>query len=465
MLPLLFAACGAPEAVEEVWDGDVEIPGAPLHFTATLAPAGEAWAGVIDIPLQGAEGLALTEITSDGQTVSFTLQPPGAPALAKAVFSGQRSGDTVTGTLQQVGQEFPLTMRRLGEGEAPVGLSRPQTPRPPFPYRVEEVSYTSGDITIAGTLTAPDAVGPHPAALLITGSGAQDRDETIFEHKPFAVIADRLTREGVAVLRVDDRGVGGTGGSTPLATRELLVGDVQAGVAFLRGRDDIDPVRVGLVGHSEGGMLGPMAAAEDPEIAFVVMLAGPGISSKETLVSQGRVAYEAAGAGGEQLASLLALHGAAVDAAADPDTSDAALEAAVRALVEAQLALAEVPMSDEALQAGLAQLSSPWLRSFAGINPPDYLSRVGCPTLALIGGLDFQVQPALNLPALREALAHNERAVVEELPGLNHLFQTAETGLLNEYAAIEETFAPAALDRVAAWVTEQVGVSREGVTR
>jgi len=434
----------------EIWDGEVTLPGASLRFIATLAPGPDGWTGTIDIPMQGAKDLALQDITVDDGAVSFTLQPPRAPKLTRAVFSGVRSGDSAEGSLKQSGQEFPLTMKRLSEGEEPVGVARPQTPEPPFEYGVEEVSYTSGDITVAGTLTTPTGDGPFPAALLITGSGAQDRDETLFAHKPFAVIADRLTRDGVAVLRVDDRGVGGTGGALMDATSEVLVGDVNAGVAWLRAREDIDGARVGLIGHSEGGMLGPMAAADDPEIAFVVMLAGTGVPSRDIMISQGRTGYEAAGASGEVLENLLNLHAEALDARGE------GVEPAVRALVEAQLALQGQPMNEGVLQAGLAQFQSPWFQSFVRLEPADWLTRVQCPTLALIGSLDFQVPPDQNLPAIREALAGNPDATVEELEGLNHLFQTAETGMLDEYAVIEETFAPAALDQVAGWVTDHV---------
>jgi len=444
-----------PDAAVEGWDGDVELPGAQLHFTATLTP-GEAWSGVIDIPAQGARGMPLVDINSTPTRVAFTLQPPGAPDAARAVFSGAREGDRVEGALEQGGAKLPLTMRRLQAGEAPATLRRPQTPAPPFPYAVEEVSFTTGAVTHAGTLTLPPGPGPHPAALLITGSGAQDRDETIFEHRPFAVIADHLTRAGVAVLRVDDRGVGGTGGSTAEAPAEVLVGDVRAGVALLRGRPAIDGARVGVIGHSEGGMTGPMAAAEDPGIAFVVMLAGPGVPSREILLAQGRTAYAAGGAEGARLERVVALHAAALDAPAD---DPAALEAAVRALVAAQLELAGAPMSEAAVQGGLAQFQSPWFRSFLGQAPATYLARVRCPVLALIGEKDFQVPPEMNLPALRAALAHNPDATIEQLPGLNHLFQTAQTGLLEEYAQIEETFAPAALARVTGWVVAKSGVA------
>lgn len=443
------ASSEAPVEGQVVWEGEVDIPGAALGFSATLTPGMGGWTGTIDIPMQGAKGLALKDIAVDEDKVTFTLQPPGAPASAAAVFSGAPDGLSAEGSLKQAGQEFPLTMKRLADDESPAGLSRPQTPQPPFDYEVEEVSYSSGDITIAGTLTRPRGEGPFPAALLITGSGAQDRDETIFEHKPFAVIADRLTRDGVAVLRVDDRGVGGTGGDTTTATAEIMLGDINAGVAWLRAREDIDGGRVGLIGHSEGGMLGPMAAAEDDEIAFVVMLAGTGVPSREILLSQGRTAYEGAGASGGKLEQLMGLHAAALDA------RGADIEPAVRSLVEAQMAMAGAPMSDEALKAGLAQFNSPWFQSFIALDPKDWLTRVRCPTLALIGSLDFQVPPDTNLPAIRAALADNPDAVVEELEGLNHLFQTAETGLLDEYARIEETFAPAALEQLATWVVAQ----------
>ena len=343
MILLTRLACGAPPLppatptaadTGEIWAGAVELPGAELTFTATLTLGAEGWSGRIDIPLQNVSGMALHAVFSSADQVSFTLRPPGAPKQAWVVFAGTRSGATVSGSLEQAGREFPLTMRLVSADEEPSVPARPQTPQPPYAYRVEEVAYASGDITIAGTLTLPPTSGPHPAALLLTGSGAQDRDETIFAHKPFAVIADRLTQAGYAVLRVDDRGVGGTGGSTPDATAALLMQDAAAGVSFLRAREDIGAV--GLIGHSEGGMIGPMLAAQDDGIAFVIMLAGPGMSSRDILLAQGRTGYETAGATGAVLDELLALHGAALDAV---DAPPERLEAAVRALLEAQLAL------------------------------------------------------------------------------------------------------------------------------
>ena len=449
--PILPPVPPAAAATEEIWSGAVALPGTELGFTATLTPGAEGWSGRIDIPLQNVSGMALQAVSSSAEQVSFTLQPPGAPEQARAVFSGARTGAAVTGSLQQAGQEFPLTMRKVSAEEGPTGPSRPQTPQPPFAYQVEEVAYPSGDITIAGTLTVPSAAGPHPAALLLTGSGAQDRDETIFAHKPFAVIADRLTQAGYAVLRVDDRGVGGTGGSTPDATAALLVQDAAAGVAFLRARDDIGAV--GLIGHSEGGMIGPMLAAQDDGIAFVIMLAGPGISSRDILLAQGRTGYEAAGATGPVLEDLLVLHAAALDAVgAEPDV----IAAAVRALLEAQLALVGQAMREEQLAAHLAVFQSPWFESFVGIDPADYLPAVQAPVLAVIGELDFQVPPSSNLPALQAHFAAHPDATVEQLASLNHLLQTAQTGLLDEYAVIEETIAPAALERVVDWLEERI---------
>ena len=421
-----------------------------LRFSVELAPADAGWQGFIDIPMQGAVHVPLSEVVSTPTELSFVLEVPGGKP---AVFAAVRDGDRAAGVLQQMGQEYPLIMY-VGDEVRDEGPSRPQTPVPPFPYLEAEVSYTHSDVTIGGTLVKPSEGGPFPAALLITGSGAQDRDETIFAHKPFAVIADHLVRQGIAVLRVDDRGVGRTTGNLANARSEDLVADVLAGVSFLQSSKDIDPERVGVIGHSEGGILGPGAAAVNPEIAFVVMLAGTGVSGRDILMLQGQAMYEASGAEGEDLQALLALHAAALDA------TDETREQAIGDLVKAQLASqgqsVDGEMFDQIAQGAAASFASPWFQSFVVLDPRVALRKVKCPVLALSGSLDFQVPPDVNLPEIERALEGNGDVTIREFDGLNHLFQPAKTGMLDEYGSIETTFAPEVLEVMTDWIRARV---------
>ena len=324
---------------------------------------------------------------------------------------------------------------------------RPQDPVKPYPYRAEDLTYANAGagIHLAATLTIPNGKGPFPAVVLITGSGQQDRDESLMGHKPFLVLSDYLTRKGIAVLRSDDRGAGGSGGDFGAATTADFATDVEAAVAYLKTRREVDPHRIGLAGHSEGGVIAPMVAARNRDIAFIVMLAGPGVSGDRIIVAQvvagaeaAGMSHEAAAAAGVQQKRILDL----VEQEKDTQVIREKLGAELKGMPAAQV--------DNIVK----QMTSPWYRYFLTYDPAPALRRVTCPVLALNGEKDTQVPPNLNLPAIRKALeeGRNKNFEVDELPGLNHLFQHAKTGAVSEYAQIEETFAPEALDKIAAWI-------------
>lgn len=351
-------------------------------------------------------------------------------------------------------------MAKLAEGEqARFGPDRPQNPKPPFPYDEREVEITSAvdGVTLAGTLTLPrGAVGGAPAVVLLTGSGAQDRDETIFGHKPFWVIADHLTRAGVAVLRLDDRGVGGSGGDTTTSTLETFAGDAVTAAIYLRTLPEIDAKRVGLVGHSEGGLVAPMAAAQSPDIAFLVLLAGTGVPGREVLVSQQAAILRASGAPEEVIAKQQADQAAALEL-----VESGAEKQEIVDFIAAALAAEGQGMPEEQARAlaeqQAATIGSPWFRSFLATDPAAHLRRVRVPVLALNGERDLQVLPDLNLPAIENALREggNADVTIVELPGLNHLFQRSTTGGLEEYGSIDETFNHAALDVMTRWILDR----------
>ena len=373
----------------------------------------------------------------------------------------------LTGATLDVRIVFDEARRIIGMVARPSQVAtgpRPQTPKPPFAYEEREVAYPNpvDGSTLAGTLTLPPDGGPHPAVLLITGSGVQDRDETLFGHKPFLVIADQLTNNGIAVLRVDDRGIGKTTGQAQGATVETHATDVEAGIAFLAGQKDIDPQRIGLIGHSEGGILAAVVAARRPDVAFVVSLAGTGLPGAEINPLQVEAIMRAQALPEPSIHVIVEAQRKLMGLIAK-DAPDADIRAAVReAFVAANGEFGGgAPVDDAQIDARVQTesltLLSPWYRSFVKLDPAASWSQVRVPVLVLIGDRDVQVPADANLAAIEKALkkAGNKRHQLSKLPGLNHLFQTAKTGLVEEYGKLEETFAPSALELMTAWLRKQ----------
>lgn len=421
-----------------------------------------------------AGGLSMTFISIDQGGVRIPAVEPkvaGSELTAPlpmigGTFRGEfnEAGDTITGTWEQGGIKLPLQLERVKR--LPTQL-RPQEPRPPLPYDSEEVTFTNptGGHTLAGTLTLPPTPGPHPALVLVTGSGPQDRDETILGHKPFAVLADAITRRGVVVLRYDDRGVGKSKGDFASATSADLATDALAAVRFLAGRDEIAAERIGVGGHSEGAMIAPIVAADSPdEVAFIVLIAPPAITGEETIVTQGLALERRMGMPEAEASAQADLRRGAIRAAIDSET-DADFQAALEVIVEDRVSkLPEGETRDAAREAYLAAFPAyrtPWFRYFLAFDPTGPLQKVACPVLAILGEKDVQVLPDENLVPLRAALeaAPTDDVQVELLPGLNHLLQTSKTGLPSEYGTIEETIAPVALELIADWVAKHAGVA------
>ena len=330
--------------------------------------------------------------------------------------------------------------------EPVVDAAHPQHPVAPFPYAEEEVEYTNArsGLKLAGTLSVPPSAGPHPAVVLISGSGAQDRDSTVFGHRPFAVLADHFARRGLAVLRVDDRGVGGSERGGDDVTSEDFATDVEAGVAFLRARPDVDGSRIALVGHSEGGAIAPMVAARDPEISGIVLLAGPGVPGQQLLLSQARALLEAQGMPDGVVESAVMQQAKVLQALAESES----VEEARNRVIET------AGVETEAVRKAVEAQVVPWTLFFVKHDPRGPLAEVRCPVLALGGTLDTQVVSSENLPAIENALrtAGNTDVEVVELKGLNHLFQPAKTGAPEEYESSTVTFDEDALQRVGTWL-------------
>jgi hypothetical protein len=429
------------------WEGEIQTPGQALAVKVDLALDGGVWSGTIDIPAQGAKGLALGGLEVAGDRVTFSIA--GVPGDPK--FTGVLAGGEIAGDFTQGPATIPF---RLGREVAPPP-PRPQEPKPPYPYLVEEVTYRNGEVTLAGTLTLPVGDGPFVAAVLVTGSGAQNRDEELLGHKPFLVLADHLTRQGIAVLRSDDRGVGGSSGSVSEATSSDFADDALAAIERLRQDSRIDPGKIGIIGHSEGGLVGPLAASRSSSVAFVVMLAGPGVSGAEILPHQLAKILSANGVGEEAVARQVEIQRELI-AAVIAEQPRERLQEIGRRLVELQSGgQLTGEQLEQTVDQALAGLTTPWFRYFVAHDPRPVLARLEVPVLALNGELDLQVDPAQNLPPIEQALAGKAGTVVRELAGLNHLFQHATAGSPGEYAQIEETFAPEALAAISDFILER----------
>ena len=459
LLVLAFAATMAVSQkslkdIEGTWVGTLSIPAGDLrlvfHFVMTEA---DTIKGTLDSPDQGAMGIPMGSVTFEGDTLIAR-----APMI-RGEYRGLPVGDTlIRGRLIQMGATLDLNVRR--EAAPVVSHRRPQTPEPPYPYREEEVTFRNAveNFDLAGTLTMPQGEGPFPAVVLITGSGAQDRDESIFYHKPFHVIADHLTRNGIAVLRYDDRGIGKSKGRMNDATTMTLADDAEAAVTYLLQRPEIDHSKIGLAGHSEGGMIAPIVASRNGNIAFIVSLAGPGVPGSEIMLRQARDIYSVSGMSETEIEETLAINSHLFKMAVEePDQRKFARDAMAwysGELDKQGLSADERKEKMAAFTQGLASVNNPWMRYFIEADPAPFWSQVRCPVLALNGERDLQVNYEQNLPAIKQALKRggNRKVKTVSMPGLNHLFQHSETGSPEEYIKIEETFAPEALEIMTAWI-------------
>ncbi len=419
-------------------------------------------AGALDSPDQGAMGLRLDSLAFAGDSLRCSLRAVGGGYVARM----NASGDTLHGTWSQLGQSMPLVLART---VAPPEPPRSQRVVPPYPYDTLGVAIANPEasgVTLAGTLTVPRGKGPFPAAMLITGSGGQDRDETVFAHRPFRVLADHLTRNGIAVLRLDDRGVGRSTGKQVGATSEDFASDIVAGVDWLAKRPEIAPKRIGLIGHSEGGLIAPLVTTQRKDIAFVVLLAGPGLRGDSLMVLQNiairRPYVTGEGALAREIAELRGVY-AAVRAG-----DSVQVVATTRKLVDAQLESmggasgASASTRESLVNGGVRQVWSPWFRYFLAHDPAPDLQRIRCPMLAMNGDRDVQILAKENLAGIEKALraGGNKDITILSLPGLNHLFQTCRTCAIGEYAQLEETFASSALELISSWIRKRTGLEK-----
>ena len=447
------------------WAGALDVGGQKLRLVMHLVNEGGGWNGSMDSLDQGANGIPFSAVSVDGAKLKVVI------AAINGGYEGTlgEDGNTITGTWSQGGMSLPLNFTRGGAASMP-GPNRPQEPKPPLPYDTEDVTYSNprANITLAGTLTKPRAAGPFPVVLLITGSGPQDRDETVMSHKPFLVLSDYLTRQGLAVLRVDDRGIGKSTGDFSKSNSGDFADDVLAGIEYLKTRKDIDPRRIGLAGHSEGGIIAPIVAGKSKDVAFIVLLAGVGVSAEDLMVRQASLIMKANGASDATIkdnADAQRQMFAIVRAEKDPAVAEPKLREVGDALMK-KLAADNPAMAESgkaSIEGSVKMVNSPWFRYWLTYDPAATLRQVKVPVLALNGSLDLQVDPKQNLPAIEKALKDggNKDVTVQELPGLNHLFQTATTGSPTEYANIEETMSPLAMKTVSDWIVARTSPKKK----
>jgi pimeloyl-ACP methyl ester carboxylesterase len=457
---LVAATAFGQQPLEGHWEGELTVLGSSLAFRVDLSSGGDSLLGTIDIPQQNAYKRPLQAVRYTPPHLSFEL--PAGPGLA--IFEGSIAGDSVHGEFRQASFRGTFQMHRVA-----MNVEAPPAEQPALPYREEEVKFTSEGITLGGTLTLPEGKGPFPAIVLLTGSGAQDRNETLFGFAPFRILADTLTRSGLSVLRFDDRGVGASGGSFSAATTNDFVADAIAAVDFLQTRSEVDPDRIALLGHSEGALVAARAAVKGGRISCVVFLAGPGVRADSLILAQMEGLAKASAIPPEVLAENLDLERQVFDVVRRDSGWDALRSAltlaALRKLRESGAAIPSVDSLARGLvDAQLMAVRSPWFRQFIKLDPATDLRQLHCPVLALFGGKDMQVPVEINRPPMEHALreAGNTHVTVEVFPDANHLFQEARTGNPKEYPELKKAFAPGVVKTIVRWLTAELHPGRLG---
>lgn len=436
------------------WNGSLKIQGIQLRIVFHVTKTNDGYTATMDSPDQGAKGIPLSKATYQNQVL--TLELDALKINYTGIFDNK---ETITGTFNQAGQSLPMTLiRKAIEKEV---VKRPQEPVKPYPYYSEEITFENkkDSITLAGTLTLPKKEGKFPVVVLITGSGPQNRDEELMGHKPFLVLADYLTRNEIAVLRYDDRGTYASKGNFSKATTNDLATDVEAAVSYLETRKEINPKKIGLIGHSEGGIIAPIVAAKSKDVSFVVMLAGTAIPGSELLLRQQELIGRASGMSEQDLKTTAKINKYVYELVDKYQNNDTLKLKVSTYLTEEtkkhpEMKIPEGKSINDIVDMQLTQLMSPWMLNFIRYNPAPTLEKVKCPVLAINGDKDLQVPSNINLPAIEKSLRKggNKKVTVKELPGLNHLFQECKTGSPNEYGQIEQTFSPTALEAIKTWL-------------
>ncbi len=438
------------------WNGVLKVQGIQLRLVFNVTKTDVGYNSTMDSPDQGANGIPVTSTTFENSMIKFEV------SNARIEYNGELKENEIIGIFKQGGQELPMNLSRKAIEK--VVVNRPQEPLKPYPYYTEDLTFpnTKENISLSGTLTLPKKEGVYPVVILITGSGPQNRDEEILGHKPFLVIADYLTRNGIAVLRYDDRGVGQSKGDFKSATSADFATDVQSAIAYLKTRKEINKNKIGLIGHSEGGLIAPMVASKSKDVSFIVLLAGPGIQGDKLLLLQQELIARSSGTSESDIKKTIAVNSKLFEIVNKSEDDQKLKEDLSKELYELlkKDTTSEIPngmTKEEFVSYQVDQISSPWMQYFIKYDPTVALSKVSCPVLAVNGEKDLQVPPKENLTAIKNILkkAGNKNVTTIEFPNLNHLFQECQTGLPEEYSSIEQTFSPKALEEITNWLLNQ----------
>ncbi|WP_319480225.1 alpha/beta fold hydrolase [uncultured Draconibacterium sp.] len=456
---LLFAIILVPfliraQDITGKWNGLLKVQNMELTLVFHISKEDSEFSTIMDSPDQKAIGIATSSTSFKNSTLIIEIAELGAR------YKGQYNDGVFEGTFYQVNQSFPLNLTT--NEVAKKKLNRPQEPKKPYPYFSEEVSFPGGapDVKLAGTLTIPKGEGPFAVAVLISGSGPQNRDEEFLTHKPFLVLSDYLTRKGIAVLRYDDRGFAASTGNHATATSEDFANDVRAAIAYLKTRNEIDQEHIGLIGHSEGGLIAPMVAATNTDLAFIVLLAGPGVPGDQILLKQSELIGKASGLNendiqkeltmGRNIFELFHKYG-------ESDSFEIMLREYLEDAITEENKIPGEKTKEEYIQLLMSPFKMPWYRYFISYDPAKVLRQVQCQVLALNGSLDVQVAPE-NLEYIEKAIKEggNKKVTIKEYPNMNHLFQKCITGSLDEYPTIEQTIDPMVLNDISNWIEKQI---------
>jgi pimeloyl-ACP methyl ester carboxylesterase len=438
------------------WNGVLNVQGTQLRVVFNVTKTNTGYNSTMDSPDQGAKGIPVTNTTFDNSKIKFEV------ANARIEYNGELKENEIVGIFKQGGQEFDMNLSRKAiEKEV---VKRPQEPAKPFSYYSEDVTFqnTKADISLSGTLTLPKKDGNFPVVILITGSGPQNRDEEFLGHKPFLVICDYLTKNGIAVLRYDDRGVGQSEGDFKNATSADFATDVESAISYLKTRKEINKKKIGLVGHSEGGLIAPIVASKSRDVSFIVLLAATGIQGDKLLLLQQQLIAKANGVSETDIKKSIETNSKLFEMVVKSNDNmklKTDLTNSINEMLKNDTS-AEVPNGmpiDSFVSMQVNQILSPWMQYFIKFDPATTLGKVKCPILALNGEKDLQVPPKENLTAIKNALRKggNKNVTTKEFPNLNHLFQECKTGSPAEYASIEQTFSPVVLDEITNWIKKQ----------
>ncbi|MFA9389187.1 MAG: alpha/beta hydrolase family protein [Prolixibacteraceae bacterium] len=454
---VLFSINVSAQDISGFWNGMLKVPGMELRVNFNLEKTNDGYKATMDSPDQNAFGIPCETVSFENKALTITL-----PNMAIEYSGKWISADSIEGTFKQAGQSFPMNLsKKVLKTEKKV---RPQEPQGPQSYIQEEIKFENSKdkLILAGTLTLPSKEGKFPAVVLISGSGPQDRNEEVFGHKPFLVLADHLTKKGIAVLRFDDRGIGESTGDFKSATSFDFATDVEAAISYLKTRKEIDQKHIGLIGHSEGGLIAPLVATQSNKVNFIVLLAGPGIPGTEILLQQTELISRASGMDETQLQKALKINKEIYDLVLGSENIDSFRDQLIPYLKKMIQSnpdmLAQSGMNEkDFFNAQMNQIATPWMYAFLRYDPAPTLAKVKCPILALNGEKDLQVPAKVDIEAIEKALKSggNKDVTTHIIPNLNHLFQECEKGIPVEYGQIEQTFSPVALNLISDWILKQ----------